>query len=393
MRRGFEKTLGTVGGVALALMMASTVVAQESEGRVERDRPMTSSVAGGSGGYLGVRIADVTSETVEDLGLSGEYGVHVTAVVEDGPAEDAGLLEGDVIVAWNGQRVESVAQLQRHTSETPPGRSVELTVVRNGAERRVDVEIGTRGRGFGGANVFTLPRDRVRLSRPDADELRSRVMPRIQGQLGDGNVFSLLSGRPRLGVSLQSMGDQLAAYFGVEGGALVTEVSEDSPAEAAGLRAGDVIVSVDGSDVEGPGDVLEALSDIESGPVEITVIRDGSTRTFTAELEEAENRWERRNGAYFFDREGDGPAVLFRSGEGADFSVAPISVEGFEMAPVHWEGVHLEPMRFDFEWDGEPIEISIPAIDVPGFDLPAIEIPSIEVPGFDLTMPRIEIII
>ncbi|MDH3735327.1 MAG: hypothetical protein OEU54_17480, partial [Gemmatimonadota bacterium] len=87
MRRGLEKTLRAACGVALALALVHPATAQESESRQERGRvPMAITVAGGGGGYLGVRIADVTAEVVDEMGLSGEYGVHVTSVVEEGPA-------------------------------------------------------------------------------------------------------------------------------------------------------------------------------------------------------------------------------------------------------------------------------------------------------------------
>ncbi|WP_419948295.1 PDZ domain-containing protein [Candidatus Palauibacter sp.] len=70
-------------------------------------------------------------------------------------------------------------------------------------------------------------------------------------------------GRPRLGVNVRSLGDQLADYFGVEDGVLVTSVAEDTPASAAGLRAGDVIVGIGDEDIDSQGDLTRALADIE----------------------------------------------------------------------------------------------------------------------------------
>jgi membrane-associated protease RseP (regulator of RpoE activity) len=101
-------------------------------------------------------------------------------------------------------------------------------------------------------------------------------------------VVIVRGGRGRLGVRLQGLTDQLGDYFGIEGGdgALVTSVTEDSPAAAAGIQAGDVIVAVGSKSVEGPGDVARAVRGAEAGPAEVTVIRDGQRRSFTVTLEE-----------------------------------------------------------------------------------------------------------
>ena len=104
-----------------------------------------------------------------------------------------------------------------------------------------------------------------------------------------------LSGRPRLGANTQSLGDQLAEYFGVEGGVLVTSVHEDTPAAEGGLRAGDVIVGLGDEDIDDPDDLRRALSDLEPGEVSVRIVRDGAEQTLTVELEERESafRWRR----------------------------------------------------------------------------------------------------
>ncbi|WP_419948294.1 S1C family serine protease [Candidatus Palauibacter sp.] len=98
----------------------------------------------GSGGYLGVNIADLDQAQASELGMERPYGVFINSVVTRGPADDAGLEDGDVIVRWNGERLESMAQLQRLARETPAGREVRLTVLRDGAEREVSLELGSR---------------------------------------------------------------------------------------------------------------------------------------------------------------------------------------------------------------------------------------------------------
>src|SRR5271168_4024793 len=96
----------------------------------------------GSKSYLGVDIKDITSERVSALKLKDEHGVEVTAVDQDAPAGKAGLKEHDVILEYNGQRVEGEEQLRRMIRETPPGRTVTLGVSREGQVIQLKATLG-----------------------------------------------------------------------------------------------------------------------------------------------------------------------------------------------------------------------------------------------------------
>lgn len=347
MKRGISGILGT----ALACSMFAAV---PGVGAQEEDVPMTRQpalraygLAGGSGAYLGVRIQDVDEATAEEAGLDSEYGVYLEEVTEDGPAAEAGLESGDVLVAWNGQRLESVAQLRRLVRETPVGREVTLTAVRDEGERDVTVELGDRADAFGGnLRVFTVPRER--------QALRNRLREGIQRVRPSDVRIGVFGARPRLGVSVQSLSDQLADYFGVDGGMLVFSVSEDSPAEAAGIRAGDVIVEVDGDSVDDHGDIRRILGDREAGPVDVVVVRDGQRRTLAVELDEE-------------DIGGGGSGGVYRYGDG-------VWIEGLRTAPYRFEGVQVGPIELD------AFDIEIPAIEIPRIEVPAIEVPSLVIP-------------
>lgn len=302
----------------------------EAEVRV-RERIVRAQVAG-SGAYLGVSLRDVSAEEVSRLGLRDEHGAFIESVSEGSPAAEAGLQEGDVIATWNGERVESVAVLSRFVRETPPGRSVSLGVFRSGSQQTIAVELGERS-GAARALAYAVgpemrvrmeelrehlreSRDGMRLSEEQLREMREKmrhsgeemrearehvraarermleciveVEADEEGEGGARRVVIVRGGRGRLGVRLQGLSDQLGDYFGIEGGdgALVTSVTEDSPAATAGIQAGDVIVAVGSKSVEGPGDVARAVRGAEAGPTEVTVIRDGQRRSFTVTLEE-----------------------------------------------------------------------------------------------------------
>src|SRR5712692_9786040 len=99
---------------------------------------------GGEGGYLGVYLEEVTPERNKELGLREERGAIVMKVVAGSPAEKSGLKENDVIVSFNGRRVDSVRELQRLLSETPPERTVQIEVIRGGSRQMLAASLAKR---------------------------------------------------------------------------------------------------------------------------------------------------------------------------------------------------------------------------------------------------------
>ena len=403
MKRGVIGALGLALSVAVLTAMVTTFDAASAQ-EADRDQRVVQafSVQGG-GSHLGVRIEDVNAELAEELGLGAEYGVHVASVVEGGPAEEAGVEDGDVILGWNGERVESAAQLQRLVRETPPGRTVQLGLFRGGSERQVSVTLGDSSDRFQNLSITTAPRfaqelrERIRTAVPGGVRVIGPGDVRIAGP-GGVRVASFFGERGRLGVSVQNLGEQLAEYFDVDGGALVVSVVEDSPAEAAGIRAGDVITAIADEEVEDPGDLIEALSERDAGPVTVRLVREGQERSITVELEEAPE-WSHEEGDHEeADHEG-GLAYGMWTDQDAPFAFHMESFEmpAFQVGPIHIEGFEMEPFEWHFELDDlegiEPgeIDISIPAIEIPGFEMPAIDLPAIEVPGFEMVAPRITI--
>jgi membrane-associated protease RseP (regulator of RpoE activity) len=304
------KALGVAVALALAgaAGVAGTLSAQEKGDAENQVRVFAFS----QGSYLGVFIADVTAEDVDRLGLREERGVRITGVADEGPARDAGLQEEDVILSWNGARLESEAQLRRTLSETPAGRSANLGVFRGGSEQSMKVELGERG---GVPGAFSLRsgwsedhaaelREQLELNREHLGDLRVRLgeMPRVM------TFMSMRGGR--MGVGIQGLEPQLAEYFGLgeRTGVLVTTVKEDSPAASAGLKAGDVIIAVGGEEIEDAGDVSRLVWEADAGPLEIRILRDRKERTLTVELPEAENTWRSGDGelnGFFFGPDTD----------------------------------------------------------------------------------------
>ncbi|MGC8792483.1 MAG: PDZ domain-containing protein [Bryobacteraceae bacterium] len=232
--------------------------------------------------YLGIGVAEIDAERAKALKLSEERGVEITRVEPGSPAEKAGLKPGDVVLEYNGQRVEGTQQFVRMVRETPPGRRVTLLISRNGTTQTVTATLERRR-----ANEWPLgPEFRANMERLRTELERMRREMRAEGPRARISWRSTL-----LGVEAESLTDQLAEFFGVKEGVLVRSVLKGTPAEKAGLKAGDVITKVDGELVRTPADVASKLRERRSkGTVPITVVRNRQEMTLNVTLERAPAR-------------------------------------------------------------------------------------------------------
>lgn len=236
--------------------------------------------------YLGIGVAEIDAERAKALNLKEVRGVEVKSVDRESPAAKAGLKEGDVVLEYNGQRIEGTEQFVRLVRETPVDRQVQLVVWRNGGTQTLGATIGHRVERFswrsgdGGEGDFTIEIPPV----PPMPEVEIPPMPEIAPMPGLRGWSSARSGM--LGIECEAIGTQLAGFFGVKEGVLVRSVTKDSAAEKAGMRAGDVIVKVDG---EAVSNVHELTSLVRSGRSKqtfpVVVVRDKKEVTLSVTLE------------------------------------------------------------------------------------------------------------
>jgi serine protease Do len=263
----------------------------------------------GRGGQLGVVVRDLDAEGLKNA-AGAASGVRIDDVDQDSPAAKAGIREGDIVVDLDGEHVRSARQFSRLIQETPDGRSVKLGIVRDGKRQSVDVtpQAGTFAFGFDGdrmgrdfAREFRGLGPRLREIEPRLREIEPRlreIEPQLREFRFNGPMdfdFDMLprttSPRGRLGVQTNDLTPQLAEYFGAkDGGVLVTSISKDSPAEKAGLKAGDVITSLNGDHVRHVDDLIDALRDSTNAEVSIGILRDKKESTVKATIPQPETR-------------------------------------------------------------------------------------------------------
>jgi serine protease Do len=206
-------------GFAIPINLAKTVIAQlKSGGEVTR-------------GWLGVAIQDVNQEMADYYGIDAKKGVFVADVFKGDPADAAGIKPKDIIVEVNGQKVETTRQLTSLVAGIPVGETAKVKVLRDGQPKTLNVKIAKRD-------------DKKVIARSETPEKRSE---------------------DPLGLRVSALTPEIAQRFNITetAGVIVTDVQSGSPAEEAGLRAGDIIKEINRQSIESVRDYTEALKKVE----------------------------------------------------------------------------------------------------------------------------------
>jgi serine protease Do len=253
------------GGMALVAALAVPASAQD------RDPVVRAFDVIGRGAQVGLTVTNVESADAKQP----KTGVSVETVTPGGPADKAGVKAGDTITEFDGERVRSVTQFSRLVRETAPGNTVSTSLLRGGQKMTVSMTPEHQSTSDDFAFRF-MDAPRV------APVPRAPTPPALMHLLGNGR---------RLGVTIESIDDQFAEYFGVKEGALVKSVLDGSAAQKAGLKAGDVITAINGAKVYDASDVNRTMDRLDAnGEFTIDVTRDKKTQTLKGKLERRETR-------------------------------------------------------------------------------------------------------
>lgn len=297
-----------MGVCAMALAAAGAASGSPAPGADKdgREKRAMRFVHRGGGGYLGVQLADVAESDVARLKLDDERGALVRDVVQGGPAAEAGLKEGDVILRFQGDTVRSAAQLARLVGETPTGRTVQVELSRDGVLEKLPVTLGERKalsmlKGLPDLDFdLELPEPPEAPDAPEAPEPPSRWTRDLLERDWPHGLHFEWGGPRKLGIGYQEISGQLAGYFKLAGesGVLVTDVDADGPAGKAGMKAGDVILAFGGREIRDAGDLRRAVRDADEGSaLALKVQREGRPLDLNVTLADRPRDRERRRNA------------------------------------------------------------------------------------------------
>lgn len=235
----YTRTGGSIGlSFAIPVGVAVEVISQLREkGKVER-------------GWLGVYIQDVNLNLAESLGLEKPVGALISQVMPGSPADEAGLLAGDVIIRFNGKDIMESGELPHEVGLLSPGSRTTVDIVRNGKKQAVMVEVGTL---------------------PESDPGMTAGSDSAETDL--------------LGLSVQEINRETASELNVAGGVVIEKVRSGGPAAYAQLQPGDLIVQLGEKPVEGMTSYREALKSLPRGvPVLVRFLRQGQFIYRTIEI-------------------------------------------------------------------------------------------------------------
>jgi serine protease Do len=277
------KRLVGSGTVVLALVVAAPMLAgQSARSGGSRSAP----------GYLGIDCRDVSDDEISTLKLKDAKGAEIIRVDHDGPAGKMGLREHDVVVQMNGAAINGRDQISRLLRETAPGRTIALVISRDGQQMTLTALMGDKSEVERQAweqhlAVLPAPGPQAPSASFPGDDPSSQNGPTVAAapappaKYSKGFLGTILLSPAYTGAVLERLSPQLGQFFGVPRGTglLVTSVDNNSPAAAAGVRAGDVVLRANARLVTSMTNWTRIVREAKGKAVEVVVLRDKQEKT------------------------------------------------------------------------------------------------------------------
>ena len=288
--------------------------------------------------WIGIQIKDIPSDVAEKNNLKNNYGVLITKIEKNSPAEKAGLNENDIILEYNGKEIKNTEDLINLVRKEKTGQKVKLLVLRDKNKQNFTITIEEK------------PKKRF-----------------FEGKFPDSFPFAFNWNRPKLGLELFELNPELGEYFQspTKKGMLVKKVLKDSPAEKAGIKPGDIIIGIGKESVEDLHDITSALRDYNKGDkVELTIIRKGEQIKIPVEIAEDQTNEDSKK-MYFYDDNGNSFNIDLR-GLGSEIKTM---IEKFKLNnlddDIH-KNIEIEIKKIKPELDkmNEEIKLKLKDIDL-----------------------------
>lgn len=324
----------------LCLLLAALLFGQITISACGSQGPRAPGNHSGAQGWIGVYVQDLDEDLRDYYDIQTRNGVLVNDVVDNSPAEKAGLQKEDVIVRFDGKRVRNTRDLTRAVKRTTPGEKVRIEIVRADKKKKLNLRV-------------TEKPDHRYIYRSKS---RKKYAPRVFGFGRHHKAW--------LGIRMAELNEDLADYFDVDAheGVLILSVADDSPADKAGLKAGDVITRIEGTRIRNTDDVRDVLEDYEDGDdVEVIFKRRNRQRSVEVELtNRGSYRFEGHDGDFSFEfapniDEEKMAELQKRLRRDLDLDDLKIELRGLQDLNVDLEGMgedlenHLQGMGEDLE--------------------------------------------
>jgi serine protease Do len=245
-----------------------------------------------SKGYLGLNLQDVTSKIVKKKHLPVDRGAYVTSVVEDSPADDAGIERGDVIVKLNDKTIDDEDDLRKAIKNTKPHTDVSIDLYRDGDKKTLTATVGKTksininlGSFQWFDDLFDDDNHEIQITKPAKPAKPSKPIRLHNIVINSQNETN--------GLQVQELTKQLGDYFGVPNGegVLISKVNKGSEADKAGFKAGDVITRINNNSVYDCSEFVEDMNHYGGKSVTFDVIRKSKTMTLNMKIER-DDEWD-----------------------------------------------------------------------------------------------------
>ena len=271
-RNGKKRGRAVVAGALLILGMAGGGWAVSAEAQGAQIAQMIDNsklflLHSHAQGYMGVYVGDVDQERVAALHLRDTHGAEITVLDHDAPAAKVGLKLHDVVLQMNGVAIQDAEQMKKMLHDIPVGKKVQLVVSRDGVLQNVTVQMADR---------YKMQEE----ARQQLDTAGNSSAPGLGFLTGSGDVpssggFHLWMGSSlHVGALVEPLAPQTADFLGLSGGVMIKSVARKSAADAAGLKAHDVVLEIGGEGVVTSSDWERLLRASEGKPVQVTILRD-----------------------------------------------------------------------------------------------------------------------
>lgn len=290
-RRG--PALIVAGALVLSSTLLASSVALAQTGALTRALNLPSLLHSSAQGYMGVMVGDMDAEAAARLKVKDAHGALVTLIDHDAPAAQAGIRINDVIVEINGKRIENSEQFTRLLRELPAGRTASVVISRDGALQTLAVQLVDRKKmehdvwnklDSGNDGIASAPAMGILSNGGSSADVPS-----------GGFHMPFFGSTLNVGALVEPLTTQMAEYLGIKAGLMVKQVARKSEAEAAGIKAFDVILKVGTETIATTADWDRTLRANQNKAVQVTVLRDRRQQTIMLQVDSHHHRSSREN--------------------------------------------------------------------------------------------------